>query len=180
MRPLRQTVVAILAGLALMLAWLILPWLLALRLSVSIGQGDAPGLLRQFDTQAAMASLRAGMAAELRPEGGEGARRFLSGMAERMASSWEKPEAVAAWLVLRARGGAAEGSPVALSRLRGARPLGLASFQVEYGPSHGDGGVAFDIAWRWDGFRVTGLRFLDAQPGTGPAPYRAGPVMAMR
>jgi hypothetical protein len=120
------------------------------------------------------------MAAGLRDEGGEGARRFLSGMAERMASSWEKPEAVAAWLTMRARGGLAEGSPVPLSHVRAARPLGLTSFRVEYGPPHGDGGVSFDIAWRLDGFRVTGLRFLDAQPGPGPAPYRAGPLLAMR
>jgi hypothetical protein len=176
-RPLLQVVMAMSAGLLLVMAWLALPWLLALRLSVPIGQNDAPGLLRQFDGPAAMASLRAGLASEI-PEGsGEGARRYLTSMADRMATAWEKPEAVASWLSMRARGGRFEGSPVPLSALRSARPTGLTSFQMEYGPAHGEGGVAFDVAWQGDGFRVTGLRFL----GTPPAPLSAGvPLLAMR
>ncbi len=174
-RPWVQVVMAVVAGLALLLAWLALPWMLAVRLSVPIGQVDAPGLMRQFDGPAAMASLRKGLAAELRDEQGEGARRFLTAMAGRMAASWEKPEGVAAWLALRARGGVGEGSPAGLTNLRGAWPLGLTSFRVEYGPSRGEGGVAFDMTWQGDGFRVTGLRFLDAPPAPRPAA-----VIAMR
>jgi hypothetical protein len=174
-RPWVHVVMAVAAGLALLLAWLALPWMLAVRLSVPIGQMDAPGLMRQFDSPLAMASLREGLAAELRDEQGEGARRFLTAMAGRMAASWEKPEGVAAWLALRARGGVGEGSPAGLTSLRGARPLGLTSFRVEYGPSRGEGGVAFDMAWQGDGFRVTGLRFLD-----GAAAPRPAAVIAMR
>lgn len=169
-RPLAQTMLAVTAGALLVAAWLVLPWLLALRLSVPIGQSDAPGLLRQFDGPAAMASLRAGLAAEVPDGAGEGARRFLSGMADRMAASWETPEGVSSWLALRARGGRFEGSPAPISALRSARPTGLASFRLEYGPSHGEGGVAFDVAWQGDGFRVTGMHFLQAPP----APLGAG------
>ena len=169
-RPVAQILLAVMAGVLLVTAWLVLPWMLALRLAVPIGQNDAPGLLRQFDGPAAMASLRAGLAAEVPDGAGEGARRFLSGMADRMAASWETPEGVSSWLALRARGGRFEGSPAPLSALRSARPTGLASFRLEYGPASGEGGVAFDIAWQGDGFRVTGLHFLHAPPaplGTG-------------
>jgi hypothetical protein len=176
-RPMVQVTAGLVAGLLLLALWLALPWMLAMRLSVPIGQGDGPGLLRQFDTPAAMASLRAGLAAEI-PEGsGEGARRFLGGMADRMAASWQKPEAVASWLAMRARGGRFEGSPVPLSGLRSARPTGLTSFRLEYGPSVGEGGVAFDVAWQGDGFRVTGVNFL----GAPSAPFIAGgPMLALR
>ena len=171
-RPVAQVLIAVTAAALLVAAWLVLPWLLALRLSVPIGQSDAPGLLRQFDAPAAMASLRAGLAAEVPDGAGEGARRFLSGMADRMAASWETPAGVSSWLALRARGGRFEGSPVPISALRAAWPTGLASFRLEYGPAHGEGGVAFDVAWQGDGFRVTGLHFLHAPPaplGSGGA-----------
>ncbi|WP_073136799.1 hypothetical protein [Muricoccus roseus] len=180
-RLLRQLVPAVLAALLLLGAWLALPWLLAVRISIPLGQGDAPGLLRQFDRPAAMASLRAGLAAQV-PEGaGDGAQRFLTDMAQRMADSWARPESVAAWLAARSRPGRVEDGMVALSHLRSARPLGLASFRLEYGPAQGEGGVSFDLAWQGDGFRVTGLRFLDQPPRPLPAPptLRA-PVLAMR
>ncbi|HEY8611534.1 MAG TPA: hypothetical protein VIL69_09625 [Roseomonas sp.] len=176
-RPLAQVALAVLAWLLLLAGWLALPWLLAVRLSVPLGQGDAPGLLRHFDGPAAMASLRAGLAAEV-PEGaGEGAHRFLTGMADRMAESWARPEGVAAWLALRTRGGRVDGATVPLSNLRSARPLGLASFRLEYGPRQGEGGVAFDLSWQGDGFRVTGVRFLEAPPAPLGAPR---PLLAMR
>ena len=166
LRPLMQVLFAVAAGALLVAAWLVLPWLLALRLSVPIGQSDAPGLLRQFDAPAAMASLRAGLSAEVPDGAGEGATRFLSGMADRMAASWETPEGLSAWLALRARGGRFEGSPAPISALRSAWPTGLASFRLEYGPAHGEGGVGFDVAWQGDGFRVTGVHFLQAPPAT--------------
>ena len=174
-RPVLQVVLGLVGGLAMLGLWLLLPWLLAMRLSVPLGQGDAPGLLRQFDMPVAMASLREGLRAEVPEEGGAGARRFLSGMADRMADSWERPEAVSAWLSLRARGGRGEGSPVVLSNLRAARPLGLAAFRLEYGPRDGAGGVSFDLAWGGDGFKVTAMRFLDA-----PATASGGMLVAVR
>ncbi|WP_458097530.1 hypothetical protein [Roseomonas sp. WA12] len=163
-RLLTQVLVAVMAGVMLLTAWLVLPWLLALRLSVPLGEGDAPGLWQQFHAPAAMASLRAGLSAEVPDSAGEGATRFLSGMADRMAASWETPEGLSAWLTLRVRGGRFEGSPAPISALRSARPTGLASFRLDYGPSHGEGGVGFDIAWRGDGFRVTGVHFLQGPP----------------
>ncbi|MBP0446136.1 hypothetical protein J8J14_15280 [Roseomonas sp. SSH11] len=176
-RPMRQVIPALLAGLVLILGWLAIPWLLALRISVPIGQNDAPALIRQFDQASTQASLRAAMAAQVPDGGGEGARRFLSGMAERMADSWARPEGVAAWLAVRSQAGRGDG-PAMLSRLRSARPLGLSAFSLEYGPAEGAGGVAFELAWQGDGFRVTGLRFLDERPAPLRAP--ASPVLAMR
>ncbi|TPG46915.1 hypothetical protein EAH89_24225 [Roseomonas nepalensis] len=163
------------AGLLLLGLWLALPWVLAARLSAPLGRGDAPGLMEQFDAGPALASLRDALRAEVPEEGGAGARRFLSGMAERMADSWERPEAVSAWLALRARGGRGEGSPVALSHLRSARPLGLAAFRLEYGPPDEASGVSFDLAWGGDGFRVTAMRFLGA-----PAAASGGMQVAAR
>ncbi|MBI0534102.1 hypothetical protein D9599_00740 [Roseomonas sp. KE2513] len=174
-RPVVQVSVALGAGLLLLGLWLAAPWLLAMRISASMGQGDAPALLRQFDSPVAMASLRAGMEAEIAAEEGGSARRFLSGMADRMTASWEQPERVAAWMQARARGARGEGSLVALSSLRAARPLGLAAFRLEYGPAGEEAGVSFDLAWQGDGFRVTALRFLDAPVASG-----AGTVVAMR
>jgi hypothetical protein len=101
------------AAVILTVAWLMLPRLLALQPSLSIRQQDAPALLRQFDGPAVAASLQAALMAELpsgnSQVGGDGARRFLAGMADRMADSWKRPEAVTAWLALRARGGVVEG-----------------------------------------------------------------------
>jgi hypothetical protein len=174
-RPLRQLVLALLAALLLLGGWLALPWLLAARISVPIGQGDAPALLRQFDAPVTMARLRADLAAEVPEDAGEGARRFLTGMADRMAESWARPEGVAAWLAVRSRGGRGEGDLPPLTRLRSARPVGLSSFRLEYGPAQG-GGVAFELAWQGDAFRVTGMRFLDQPPRPLPRP----PVLAMR
>lgn len=176
--PLLHAAAGLLAGAVLLLAWFALPWMLAARLSVPMGQGDAPGLMRQFDAPAAMGSLRDGLRDEVAGETGEGARRFLQGMADRMADSWSRPEAVASWLAVRNRGGQGEGSPAALS-LRSARPVGLASFRLEYGPARGEGGVAFDMAWQGDAFRVTGVRFLRA-PGTPPATPPGHIAVAMR
>lgn len=174
-RPLSHVLPAVLAGILLVAAWMALPWLLGARLAAPIAARDAAALLQHFDRPAAMASLRAGLAAEVPQSEGEGARRFFDRMAGRMAAAWEEPERVAAWLSLRAAGG--EGTAAALSSLRSARPLGLTSFRVEYGPAGEASGVAFDIAWRGDGFRVTGLRFLD----TPSAPVgAAGPALAMR
>lgn len=175
-RPLRQLLLAVIAALLLLGAWLALPWLLAVRLSVPLGQGDAPGLMRQLDGPATLASLRAGFAAEVPDGAGEGARRFLSGMADRMAASWARPEGLSAWLALHGRAGRPDGAALPLARLRAARPLGLSSFRVEYGPAEGEGGVAFDLAWQGDGFRVTGLRFLHAPPAplAPPAPAQPG------
>ncbi|WP_043829144.1 hypothetical protein [Muricoccus aerilatus] len=170
-----QVWAALAAALMLLGLWLATPWLLAMRISAPIGQGDAPALLRQFDAPVALASLRAGLEAEIAAEEVGGARRFLSGMADRMAASWERPERVAAWMQARARGGRGEGSPVALSNLRAARPLGLMAFRLEYGPAGEEAGVSFDLAWQGDGFRVTALRFLDAPPALG-----TGTVVAMR
>ena len=171
--PLVQVGAGVLAGALLLLGWFALPWLLAARLSAPMEQGDAPGLMRQFDGPAAIGSLRDALRAEVADQTGAGARRFLTGMADRMAESWERPEAVAAWLAVR-RGGRGEGSPVALP-LRSVRAVGLASFRLEYGPARDEAGVAFDMAWRGDGFRVTGLRFL--QP---PAAPPGGIAVAMR
>lgn len=173
-RPMVQVAAAGTAALALLGLWLLIPVLLAVRLSVPLGMSDAPGLLRQFDAPVAMASLREGLQAEVAREPGMGAQRFLSGMADRMVASWERPERVAAWMAVRARGGRGEGSPVALSNLRSARPVGLTSFRLEYGPAGEAAGVAFDVSWQGDGFRVTGLRFLDVP--TVPV----GTVVAMR
>ena len=177
LRPMLQIGLAALAGAFLLAAWLVLPWLLAVRLSVPIGQGDAPGLLRQIDAPSTLASLRAGLAAEVPESETGGARRYLSGMADRMAESWARPEGMSAWLGARRRGGREEGPAVALSTLRSARAVGLASFRLEYGPRHEAGGVAFEMAWQGDGFRVTGVSFLDAPPAVWAAP---GPVVAMR
>ncbi|WP_338662023.1 hypothetical protein VQH23_17550 [Pararoseomonas sp. SCSIO 73927] len=177
LRPLLQIGLGALGGAVLLAAWLVLPWLLALRLSVPIDQGDAPGLLRQIDAPSTLASLRAGLAAEV-PEGETGgARRYLSAMADRMAESWARPEGMSAWLGTRRRGGREDGATVALSTLRSARAVGLTSFRLEYGPRHEAGGVAFEMAWQGDGFRVTGVSFLDAPPA---APAAQGPVVAMR
>jgi len=174
-RPWRAVATALTGGLVLLGLWLSMPWLLALRLSVPLGQGDAPGLLRHFDAPVAMVSLRDGLRAEIVAEEGTGARRFLSGMADRMAASWERPESVSAWLAVRVRGGRGEGSPVALSNLRSARPVGLAAFRLEYGPAGEEGGVAFDLSWQGDGFRVTAMRFLDV-----PVAPPSSTMVAMR
>jgi predicted secreted protein len=174
-RSWRQVVKCVLAGTLVVILWLVLPWLLALRLSAAIGQNDAPALLRQFDAPTAMASLRAGLEAEVPDGTGPGAQRFLSRMADRMAASWETPTGLAAWLSLRAQGGFAEGGPVPLSTLRAVRPLGLAAFRLEYGPNHGEGGVAFDLAWQRGDFRVVAVRFLDLPARPWPTA-----VLAMR
>ncbi|MCR0984243.1 hypothetical protein [Roseomonas populi] len=167
-----QVGLSVLAAALLAAGWLVLPWLLAVRLSVPIGQGDGPAMLRQIDAPSTLASLRAGLAAEVPENESAGARRYLSAMADRMAESWARPEGMAAWLGARGRG---DGPVAALSSLRSARAVGLASFRLEYGPRHEQGGVAFDMAWQGDGFRVTGVRFLDAPPAAA-----AGPVVAMR
>ncbi|WP_426956388.1 hypothetical protein [Muricoccus radiodurans] len=174
-RPWTQAVMAGFAGCVLLALWLTLPWMLAARLSSAIGGGDAPALLRQFDAPVALASIRAGLEAEVQEGMGEGARRYLSDMAARMASSLQRPEGMRAWLALRARGGNGEGSPAPLSTLRAARPTGLGAFRVEYGPARGEGGVAFDLAWQGTDFRVVGVRFLE--PAARPWPAT---VLAMR
>jgi len=177
-RPLAQAVAGLGTGGMLLLGWFVLPWLLALRITLPLGTADADGLMRQFDASSAMESLRTELSREV-PEGaGEGARRFLGTMADRMAESWSRPENVSAWMEARTRGGRTEGGVEALSTLRSARATGLASFRMEYGPRHGEGGVAFDMAWQGDAFRVTGLRFLGDAPAPLPAP--AAPVIAAR
>ncbi|MBP0493402.1 hypothetical protein [Roseomonas indoligenes] len=177
LRPLMQVGLAAMAAAMLLAGWLVLPWLLGVRLSLPIGQGDAPGLLRQVDAPSTLASLRAGLAAEVPEDETGGARRYLSALADRMAESWARPEGMSAWLGARRRGGREDGPAVALSSLRSARAVGLASFRLEYGPRNEDGGVAFEMAWQGEGFRVTGVTFLNA-----PSAARAvaGPVVAMR
>ena len=173
-RPVATVALGLLTGMVLLAAWMAAPWLLAARLAVPLGRGDAPGLLREFDAPSAMASLRAGLAAEAERVEGEGARRFLDGLAARMAESWARPEAVSAWLAMRGRGGRFEGSPVPVSAPRSARPTGLGSFRLEYGPAGEASGIAFEMAWQGDGFRVTGVRFLDAP--SAPVAYVAVPA----
>ena len=175
-RAMSQMGIAALSSVALVTAWLVLPWLLALRLSMLIEMGDAPAIVRQFDTPAASASWRAGLAKEIPDEVAAAERRFLSGLADGMAASWEKPEGMVSWLALRARSGAIEDSPLSLRERRMARPTGLASFRLEYGPTRGDDGVAFDLAWQTDGFRITGLHFLGGRARRAPASSSAPAV----
>jgi len=177
-RPLARAAAGLGAGTALLLCWLALPWLLSARLTLPLGTADAPALMSQLDATAVGESLRAALLREVPDGAGEGARRFLGAMAERMASSWSRPEGVSAWMAARGPGGRGEGPVAALSTLRSARATGLSSFRLEYGPRRGEDGVAFDLAWQDGAFRVTGLRFLGDAPAPFPAP--AVPVIAAR
>jgi len=148
-------------------AWLALPWVLAARISDALAREDGPGLIRHLDGPSARESLRSAMGAAAGAGESEGARRYLAATGDRMAAAWERPGEVSAWMALRARGGRPEGGLVPAAPLRAARPTGPTGFRLAYGPA--EGGVVFDVAWRGDGFRVTGVSFPGALPAAPTA-----------
>ncbi|MFT8243744.1 hypothetical protein [Roseomonas sp. BN140053] len=138
--------------------WLGSPWLIAFRIAPVVDGGNPREMMPYLD----LAALRRSAAAELRPAGPRdnppGTESWLNGMAAEMAAAWGEPEAVAAWLRLRARPNIAprDGAVPGLGRLRAAQRNGITAARLDY-----EGGVGLEVSWSGGDVRVVGVRFGD-------------------
>ena len=165
--------VIMLAGL-----WAALPWLLAMQVTAALRSPDPVALMRQTDPLATAAGLREALLAEVPAGLDGGAGRWVADLAGRMAAAAEAGGS-AEWITLRATARDASGLP-RLEVLRDLRTVGPALFQLDYGPERGSGGIRFDVAWQGSGFRVVGVRSLDAPPRELPRRWPGGQQVAMR